>query len=519
MSSLFVKSKTIDIHVAISIVWERILKHSTEWFPEFYVVDKDNSVDWNFIRMNGIKYVATIEQSTFNSRLSGTMSSVDNQKDKLRFEWIFEQNPDHENWTRITMHFNEPSIIKKNKWWNVAPLGAISLLILFENGFANIQAAYANSYTMSIMPSMLSDSTTAITSTTISKKLLTAIMLSLSVAAGGGIFIGDAYYSDPFIEYSLYPTQLPAELHGALLTVNDVYSTDNKSEILHYDCDNESIIHELDYTFDCIAENSLGNKETVTTTIYVKEPVNLLGADATDCISQHYMLSNDITKNHPYLLDLPHVSPTYLSNLKQDHKKLMDDYYESHDYVSAKKHATIVLKYFDANEVQTLSTMGNILRDEDRSDLSGTQCAVVIHSTPHLYNTVWGKLSLAEDYHVLGNYNESIRLSSLVIDNYEKNNSNISEISYANALTIKANALYRQALDEQSGLDDAKMHYTMAHDIRKSYDTWFGLGNIDRQEERFVDALYKYQQAKLLVKDTDEIDKAINYVSFASKKV
>jgi len=31
--------------------------------------------------------------------------------------------------------------------------------------------------------------------------------------------------------------------------------------------------------------------------------------------------------------------------------------------------------------------------------------------------------------------------------------------------------------------------------------------------------LYKYQQAKLLVKDTDEIDKAINYVSFASKKV
>jgi hypothetical protein len=44
MPSLSVQPKIFDIHVAISTVWEQILKHSTEWFPEFYVVDKGNSV-------------------------------------------------------------------------------------------------------------------------------------------------------------------------------------------------------------------------------------------------------------------------------------------------------------------------------------------------------------------------------------------------------------------------------------------------------------------------------------------
>lgn len=44
MPSLSVQPKIFDIPVAISTVWERILKHSSEWFSEFYVVDKSNSV-------------------------------------------------------------------------------------------------------------------------------------------------------------------------------------------------------------------------------------------------------------------------------------------------------------------------------------------------------------------------------------------------------------------------------------------------------------------------------------------
>lgn len=88
-----------------------------------------------------------------------------------------------------------------------------------------------------------------------------------------------------------------------------------------------------------------------------------------------------------------------------------------------------------------------------------------------------------------------------------------------NALIIKANALYRLALEEQNGLDDAKIHYTMAHDIKESYDTWFGLGNIDLHEGKFADALDKYQQAKILTNDTDEVDEVINHVLFALNKV
>ncbi|MDH3191870.1 MAG: hypothetical protein OEM18_04210 [Nitrosopumilus sp.] len=84
------------------------------------------------------------------------------------------------------------------------------------------------------------------------------------------------------------------------------------------------------------------------------------------------------------------------------------DNYENHDFVSAKKHATIILKYFDANDIQTLSTMAN--------------------------------------------------------------------------------------------------------NIKESYDTWFGLRNIDRQEESFADTLEKYNKAKNYATETDEINKEIKRV-------
>jgi tetratricopeptide (TPR) repeat protein len=79
-------------------------------------------------------------------------------------------------------------------------------------------------------------------------------------------------------------------------------------------------------------------------------------------------------------------------------------------------------------------------------------------------------------------------------------------------LIIKANALYRLALEEKTGFDDAKIYYTMANKIRESYDTWFGLGNIDRQEEKFADALEKYNKAKNYATETDEIDLEIKRV-------
>jgi tetratricopeptide (TPR) repeat protein len=70
-------------------------------------------------------------------------------------------------------------------------------------------------------------------------------------------------------------------------------------------------------------------------------------------------------------------------------------------------------------------------------------------------------------------------------------------------------------LDEQNGFDDAKTYYASAHGISESYDTWFGLGNVDRHEGHLADALIKYKQAKLLTANTAEIDDAINRVLLA----
>ncbi len=174
-----------------------------------------------------------------------------------------------------------------------------------------------------------------------------------------------------------------------------------------------------------------------------------------------------------------------------------------------------MLKYFNINDLQALSTLGNSIRDNDRQDSALVKCAIAIHSTPFLSNSVWGEISLAEDYHVLGEYKTSISWSSKVINEYG-HNPNIYIDNYVNALIIKANALYRLSVNEQSVFDDAKTNYALAHEIRESYDTWFGLGNIDRHEGQFTEALLKYKQARLLASDTTEIDDAIKSISFAT---
>jgi tetratricopeptide (TPR) repeat protein len=110
--------------------------------------------------------------------------------------------------------------------------------------------------------------------------------------------------------------------------------------------------------------------------------------------------------------------------------------------------------------------------------------------------------------HVLGEYRKSISWSLKVINDYEYD-PHINIDSYVNALIIKANAHYRLSLDEQNGFDDAKKYYTFAHEIKESYDTWFGLGNVDWHEGQFTDAILKYKQARLLTLDTTEIDDAI----------
>jgi len=306
-------------------------------------------------------------------------------------------------------------------------------------------------------------------------------------------------------------------LHGTAITVRDVYSTDDKSEIIHYDCDVKSVVYELEYSFHCITENSLGNKETISVTVPIREANNRLDPAATECVIRHYASLDNVTSEYPDLLDLPNES-TNLTKLKNYHIKKMDGYYQDRDYASAKKHATIILKYFNINDLQALSTLGNMMRDEDRNNVSAVQCAIAVHSTTLLFNLTWGKIALAEDYYVLGDFEEATRLSSLITDAYYPDHHDIPVVSYKNALIVKANALFRIAMSEKADdIDDVRMHYSLAHEIEKSYDTWFGLGNLDRYKGDFESAKEKYLKAKEIVvndsKDTTEIDNELERVN------
>ena len=294
------------------------------------------------------------------------------------------------------------------------------------------------------------------------------------------------------------------------MIIDDVFSTDSKSEIVEFDCNNKSVIHAMNYELECETKNSFGVKEVITTTISVKKPVNNLEEYATECLLRQYVTSDEFEKDYPYLLKLPYFNQSTLENIKKVHIKMMDSYFENKDYLSAKKHATIVLKYFSINDPQALSTMGNLMRDQDRTNKEEIKCAMSIHNASFIQDTIWGKLSLAEDHHVLEEFKEAVDLSSIIIDRYNTENQNISETTYMNALIIKANALFRIAVDEQAtDMEEVREHYQKAHNIKPSYDSWFGLGNIDRYAGNFDDALIKYKEAKKIATVTTEIDHEI----------
>ena len=506
--------KNYDLRTTPKIIFESLYdsEKARQWFPTIQIIHNNETINIEKLKIDGIEYVARIQKAIPYSSIEGTIESLDG-KNKQDFEWIITPNEAIKNWTRLTTK-TKPNQ-RYARWISPLPVvgATIGLSAFLEKGFLSMTSTYATSVASSApiltpIASHTASANTAGTTTSISKTLLTVMVLSTVTIAGVGAVMIDAYYSDPYVEYYLTPQQLPADLHGTSLIITDIFSTDDKNIIVDYTCNNESIIHGFEYALECIIENSFGNKETVTVIVPIKKPNNYLGTEATDCISQHYLLSDSIIEEYPYLLNLPNLSPSRLSSLQNNHIKLLDEFYENHDYVSAKKHATIVLKYFSNNDIQTLSTIGNLIRDENRNDISNVSCSIAIHSTPFISHTVWGKISLAEDYHVLGDYETSIHWSSQVIDDYD-DNPNIHEDSYVNALIIKANALYRLNLEQLEGFEDAKNHYNAAHNIHKSYDTWFGLGNIDRHEGKFEDAKEKYLQARLLADDTKEINEAI----------
>ncbi|MCH9658475.1 tetratricopeptide repeat protein [archaeon] len=500
------------VHCAESLLFDDLQnpkKYSSYFKNTFLSITGTEQIPAYFQFIATISTTEEPSNTKESSRINGNIRSVtpDDDFQELGFEWTLTPIGADKTELHYRVYRESDPVISSPVINN--PLYDVKTMSLIGSSAAGIAA-------MAIIPATtIVSSTAGIGGILISKSILMAIIISVAAVMGVG-FIGDSYYSDPNVEYSLHPEQMPADLHGASLYVQDVRSTDDKSEIVSYECDNESTIHDLNYSFECITTNSLGNKESVITDVSVRGPNNRLGDDATQCVEQYYVSTDGISRDYPYLSGLPDLSQSRLSDYKNTHVKIMDDYFAAHDYEGAKRHATIVLKYFNVNDLQALSTLGNVMRDEDRTDANGVNCAVTVHGTPFVANTAWGKLSLAEDHHVLGDYDESVRWSSQVIVKYNtQTDDDIHETSYANALVVKANALYRQAVVEHGGnFDEAKRHYNMAHDITPSYDTWFGLGNIDRQEGNFADALEKYEEAKKMTDgDSTEIDEAIISIS------
>ena len=401
-----VSSKNYDLRTTPKVIFESLYdsEKARQWFPTIEIIHNNDTVDIEQLKRNGIEYIARINYANPYSSIKGVIESLDGEEKQI-FEWKITQNEEVKNWTRLTTI----NISEQRRRW-ISPLPAVGvaggLTALLASGFGSLSSAYGATAvsSASVMIPIASQSVTTQTGggTGISKTVLTAIAISTVVAAGGGIVATDAYFSDPHVEYSLYPAQLPADLHGTSLTVTNVFSTDDKSEILDYSCNTESIVYGLEYAFDCTTRNSLGNEQTIKTTIAIKEPNNWLGEQAESCISQHLKSTDTMANEYTYLSELPNASPVRIDSLKTSHIMMMDDSYENYKFDEAKKHATIVLKYFNNNDIQALSTIGNVIRDENRKDISGTKCAMEIHSTPFILNTVWGKISLAEDYHVFG---------------------------------------------------------------------------------------------------------------------
>ena len=88
-----------------------------QWFAELYVTEMDIEIDIEKLKLDGIQYVARIDKTIPYSFIAGTMVSIHNTQDKLRFDWTLKSDKSVKNWTLLDSKLHEPMIILKHKWW------------------------------------------------------------------------------------------------------------------------------------------------------------------------------------------------------------------------------------------------------------------------------------------------------------------------------------------------------------------------------------------------------------------
>ena len=161
------------------------------WFPELYVIGSDMLLDINKLRDDGIQHIVRIQHTKLYSNITGTIESIDNSNDLLSFEWILEQSPDVQNWTRLIMNFYEPIKIKNSRWWLPPIVGTGGgLMALFESGLMNVQNAYASGATNTILTKSVSAGTSSKGGIISASSLKIAGIIA--ILAVGGIF-GSVY--------------------------------------------------------------------------------------------------------------------------------------------------------------------------------------------------------------------------------------------------------------------------------------------------------------------------------------
>lgn len=202
-----------------------------------------------------------------------------------------------------------------------------------------------------------------------------------------------------------------------------------------------------------------------------------------------------------YGLGNPFLSDSDRFKLKYDLRVISDEAHAERDYEKSLTTSSIVLTLIDPNDIASISQLGNAIRDTNKTDTSRVLCSKSIHESPEVRKYIFGKMALAEDHLLLGEFQESIDVITPVIDKCKTEDSTIEVESCANSLIIRGNANYRLTY-----YDDAEHDYnkSIKTDGEKA-DSLFGLGNIEYyRDSNFYDASINFKKA--LVSDPTNTD-------------
>jgi len=199
MTQNLISESYIDIRRPVQDCFQIMKKgNMRDCFPELLILTAQKTSS-----CAGTDYVLEIDEklTVENRKIVGTVTPTwDDALDKVRVEFEFEPFGSDYNWTRLTIRIIPPKESKCTRWWIAAPaIGAISLLSLLENGFANMQQAYASTAAVSSIPvsavkiaATTSQSTTTATSILSAKPVLASVLAAIMVVGSvTGVYVAE----------------------------------------------------------------------------------------------------------------------------------------------------------------------------------------------------------------------------------------------------------------------------------------------------------------------------------------